>query len=434
MNGRREFIAGVGATLLSGVVRADGSPILKVGLLSDTHVNDELASCGRTRLAMATFRREGVDVVAHLGDLANYHMPQAYRNYRAVIDETFPAHLPRPRFLYAWGNHDSIDYARRDNPKDRQIDRRAAFSVMKEALGIDHGLDFEMEIGGYAFLGVPEFITDVYSLKEFERRISEACARHPGKPVFVLHHPPPRGTCDNSLKGCPATTGPIYERHPQVVVISGHKHTTVMNERSIWQGGYTVVQTSCLYNWCANWEAAAEGAKAQVRSGWGVMVMYVYRDRLEFRRFDVRSPEERGRDRRWVVPVPFVAESAPYAPQRRRAVEPEGVFPVGASVRATADRQGKWLTVQFPTVENVEDVRLYKVVAKRKVADGWELADHVDVVGDFDEMPHGRKGFLTGRMDCRNFSQGDAYRISVTPEGFFGKGGKPILGEWRSAQ
>lgn len=415
-------VGAVGMALSSAA--ADRSPVLRVGLMSDTHVNCDLRSCERTRLALETFRREHVDVVAHLGDLANFHWPEAFRNYRRTLDAVYPDRNTGPRFLYAWGNHDSIDYSRRQQ-KDRQMDRSAAFAVMKEIIGIDHELAFETEIGGYAFLGFPETVTDVCSWKEFERRVAAACARHPGKPVFVLHHPPPRNTCDRSEKGCCATSRTIFNRHPQVVALSGHLHTTVLNERSIWQGEFTEVQTSCLYNWLAE----AEGSKPQARSGWGVTVMDVYDDRLEFRRFDVRDPAERCRERRWTVPLPFVPSQASYALARRKANEPVGVFAADAAVTVVADGKPGTATIRFSTVVNPEVVRTYRVEVERRNGDVWEPLCRADAFGDFDELPCNRRGFLESRIEVARLGQAGTCRITVTPEGFFGALGKPLVRE-----
>ena len=430
---RRDFVAGAGAAFIAHVCRAADTSVLKVGLMSDTHVNDDPSSCERVRLAFETFKREKVDVIAHLGDLANYHLPNAFRNYRKTIDGVFPASSGRPRFLYAWGNHDSIDYARRENPKDRQMDRPAAFAVMKEILGIDHGLDFNVKIGGYTFLGVPETIADVFSIKEFERRIAEACRQSPGKPVFVMHHPPPYDTCDNSLKGVARGTPSIFSRYPQLVVLSGHKHTSVMNERSIWQGAFTEVQTSCLYNWIANWDSVEQGARVQARSGWGVMVMDVHRDRIVFRRFDIRLHEEHNPERRWCVPLPFSPDSAPYAAARRKAAEKAGVFPAMAKVEVNSDKRFKWLTIRIPTVENVCDVRSYRILVDKMTDGRWVEVLRENAIGDFDELPSAHKGYVDMRLEAKCFSKGETYRFTVTPEGFFGKQGTPISCEWRAA-
>ena len=429
---RCEFISGVGALFFAETCHAETAPRPKVGLFSDTHVNDDPSSCERTRLALETFKRERVDAIAHLGDLANYHLPNAFRNYRKTVDAVFPVSSGRPRFLYAWGNHDAFDYARRDNRKDRLMDRHSAFSVMKEILGIDHGLDFKTEIGGYTFLGVPETITDVCSLKEFDCRIAEACKQNPGRPVFVMHHPPPYGTCDNSLKGVSRTTYPIFCRYPQLVVLSGHKHTSVINERSIWQGAFTEVQTSCLYNWIPNWDSVEQGAKVQVRSGWGVIVMDVFCDRLEFRRFDIRLREEYNPAKRWSVPLPFSPASAPYVAERRKAVEKAGVFAAKAKVEVTSDRRFRWLTIRIPTVKNVDDVRSYRILVDRKTDGRREEVLRENAIGDFDELPSARKGYVDMRIETKCFTQGETYRFTVTPEGFFRKQGAPISCEWRA--
>ena len=238
---RGGFIAGTGALLLAGASRAGEAPVFRMGLFSDTHVNDDPQSCERVRLALETFRREKVDAIAHLGDLANYHLPKAFRNYRNTVDAVFPASSGRPRFLYAWGNHDFIDYARRDNPKDRQMDRHAAFAVMKDIL-----------------------------------------------------------------------------------------------------------------------------------------------------------------------------------------------FSAKAKVEVNPDKRFKWLTIRIPTVENVSDVRSYRVLAERKTDDGMEEVLRENAIGDFDEMPSARKGHVDMRIEAKPFTPGETYRFTVTPEGFFGRQGASLSCDWRA--
>ena len=65
-------------------------PILKVGLITDTHIKNDKASCDRVGMAWRLFKSEGVDMVANLGDIADHNYPKGYEGYRETVDEVWP--------------------------------------------------------------------------------------------------------------------------------------------------------------------------------------------------------------------------------------------------------------------------------------------------------------------------------------------------------
>lgn len=395
---------------------------VRVGLLSDTHVTPDPASCDRVRQAFGIFRREAVDAVAHLGDLANYHQPEAYRNYRAALDAVWPDRSTAPRFLYAWGNHDSIDYERRGR-KDRQMDRTVAFSAMKRELGIDHELGWQTTVRGYTFLGLPEFPQDAWPQKECRERIEAACAASPDKPVFFLHHPPARGTVDFTTNESMRFRN-LLSKHPNAVALNGHRHTTAMNERSIWQGEYTAVETACLYRW----GGFDSNVTARVYEAYGVMVMDVCKDRIDIRRFDVRDGSEFNPSARWSFPLPFDPKTAPYATVRRAAAERPAAFPKGASVGLRCEGTGaaRRPVLVIPTVTHPDGVCRYAIAIERRADKAWVPFAEASVTADFGEVPSLRKGFVEAFVQARVFTEPGEFRFAVRPVGFFGTVGERL--------
>ena len=398
-------------------------PELRVGLLSDTHVTPDPASCDRVRKAFKIFRRESVDAVAHLGDLADLHWPEAYRNYRAAIDAVWPEGAAKPRFLYAWGNHDSIDCERR-NQKDRQMDRAVAFATMKRALGIGHDLAWQETVKGYTFLCVPEIPQDVWDSKTCRDRIEAACAATPDRPVFFLHHPPARDTVDFTA-GESLRFKKQLSNHPNVVALNGHRHTSVMNERSIWQGGYTAVETGCLCQWCG----FDSNVTARAYQAYGVMVMDVFGDRIDIRRFDVRDGREFKPSARWSFPLPFDPGAAPYAASRRAANERPASFPGGAKVRLRCEESGKARrpVLSIPSTTDPTAVAHYAIEIERREGDGWVPYSAATVKADFDDPPSLRKGFVEAFVQAKVFADPGEFRFTVRPVGFFGAMGETLV-------
>ena len=111
-------------------------PLLKIGVMTDTHVGTTKESCSRARLAYEMFRDMDVDLIANVGDVADHHYPTGYVAYREMVDETFaqvPAERrPKELFVYAW--HDA--YAYKDHPREAAAkDSPEAFADMERLIG-----------------------------------------------------------------------------------------------------------------------------------------------------------------------------------------------------------------------------------------------------------------------------------------------------------
>ena len=73
---RRGFIGGAAAFApFAASLWAAGAeaPLLKIGVMTDTHVGTTKESCARARLAYEMFRDMGVDLIANVGDVADHH-------------------------------------------------------------------------------------------------------------------------------------------------------------------------------------------------------------------------------------------------------------------------------------------------------------------------------------------------------------------------
>lgn len=63
---------------------------------------------------------------------------------------------------------------------------------------------------------------------------------------FVMTHNQPKDTSYGAEDWGDIGLGGVFERHPNVVNFSGHVHYSLLDERSIWQGKYTVINTQSL--------------------------------------------------------------------------------------------------------------------------------------------------------------------------------------------
>ena len=299
---------------------AGEAPLLKVGLITDTHVNSRPASCEWVQKAWAFFKEHKVDLVANCGDIADKHYPQGYRNYRAVINKLFPAGTEKPRELYVYANHDRNGAPSRDN----------AFAAVKKYLEIPNEPYDKLILKGYTFLVVPQ----TAEAARYEKMILEAIKENPGKPLFIFDHVPASGTTINSVNWGTVVRRQMLNKYPQIVHITGHTHNTPFNELSIWQGEFTAVNAGTLYFWRGG---LAGSIPTEKKRGSATMIMEIFKDKIIFRRYSLLDGSEYRPKNPWCIPWPFKKETAPYNIKRRyeRSVEP--AFPAGAKLTFVPD-------------------------------------------------------------------------------------------------
>ena len=107
---RRSFIFASGAfaaSVAGGITTVP--PRLKVGLGSDTHIQDE-ARARHFEVALRYFRDCGVDAVMHVGDISDWGLVSAWRYASEAWERVFPGNrAPDGREivkLFTTGNHD----------------------------------------------------------------------------------------------------------------------------------------------------------------------------------------------------------------------------------------------------------------------------------------------------------------------------------------
>jgi len=389
-------------------------PIFKMGLVTDTHWKEDPRSFARTEAALQVFKREKVDIVANIGDIADKHYPKAYRYYRELFRKVFPENPPRELFVYA--NHDLL--RRNDIPGSGiKMDIDQGFAELRKHLEIPHPPYHSLAFKGYPILLIPQF----FDPEKFERMISAAEKEFPDKPIIVLDHvPAPRGDAAKNNK-----RRLIYDRHPRVVHIYGHVHVPLRDETSIWQDAYTSVNAGCLQQWCGALVGTAPGVKQCCEFA----VMEAYPDKLVFRRFSTEDGQEIKTP--WIVPLPFDPATAPYRPDRRAAAEKAPEFAEGAALTLSPDRPFSALTLRWPGAKRGDEAYKYFIRIGRREADGgFRDFARQDCFGEFYLAPSRRKGRLAAKLSAGLFEPGRSYRIAVFPVGFFGHSGVPLTAEF----
>ena len=410
-NWRKQIVAGI----LSGVFLAVGiraeEPDLRVGIFTDTHIGKTEESCLLSRKAFELFKKYNVDMVVHLGDLANNHYPEGYKIYRRFFNEVFGDRKPREIYIYA--NHDRIG-----------IKTKAGFHVdmqkFKDALNIQNEICDKLVVKGYPFLIYPDF--PGYSMeKKMTADIREMIKAHPGKPVFIMDHVPADGT--NYRKR-------VFDQFPQVIHFAGHAHKTLRNELCIWQGNFTEVSAGCLDTWRGTLIGNAPSSKKSDE----VLVMDVFPRKILLRRYSVTDGSEIRPDNPWCIPWPFDPKNAPYNLAFRKAHSPAPKFPDGAKITVSAKGNPfREMEFSFPEAFHPEGIYRYSILLEKKMPSGkFEIVMQKEEFGQFYLKETQRQPTEKVSISAGVFVPNENYRITVSPQNFYGTLGTPLRQEFKT--
>ena len=390
-------------------VAAAGKPVMKVAVITDTHVYEKPATADLVKEAYKLFREQKVDIVVNCGDIADRHNEKAYKNYRNAVSEVY-GNEKQPVEFFAYANHDI--------GRDRKISRDQYFELLKKRLNIFHDPESITKINGYNFVTVRQSVGQ----EKFEELIRRAVKDTPVKPVFLIDHIPAGSTVYDSDTWGSWWRRKVLEKYPQVIQFSGHVHGTLANELNIWQGKFTAVNVGGL----AYWHAVLLGNVVASRHSDMALIMEVYPEKLVMRRFFARSKREYQPDTPWVVTLPYNPEKALYTPEKRKAASVAPEFAAGAVVSVSVEHDGA--VVRFPRALHRDGVFYYQLELYRKDNGKWVRFSRKDVMGDFDldQRPDMVETFINNGY----FDSNQEYKIEVAPHHVFGKVGKKISGEF----
>jgi len=382
-------------------------PVMKIGIVSDTHVTPEKSSCKVLKEALSLFRQHKVDVIANVGDIADHYYEKGYHHYRNTINEVFSGAEKKPQEIFVYANHDWIDR--------KKESFRDVFKDVKKHLGIPHQFNDFLRINGYTIAIIPQYI----SKEEYISIIKQTVKENKGKPAIIFDHVPPFDTVYNSRTWGNTMRREILNNYPSVVQISGHIHNTLTNELSIWQDKFTVVDAGTLYT--SGWDGSLVGnPQGSTRSDMA-LIMEVFKDKLVFRRFFAKNKEEYKPDAPWIVPLPFDPETAPYTPENRMKKSKAPQFRSDAIVRHFENQSR--IRIAFP---NIDNVFIYRMEFSRKEEGRWVKYARKDILSEFMKPVSERAKWMRPDFNYGYFDSNTAYRVEITPVNFFGQEGKAL--------
>ena len=489
---RRGFLLGAaslaGAPALPG---AAGERRLRVGVLSDIHVDGPKKAAWFEK-ALRQFDAEKVDAVLVSGDLTVHGRLHEFQHVADTWFKVFPddrrSDGAKVERLFVTGNHDvdgwaygpfrSVEEARptsfffhREEFWKRLWHEDYKPVSMKTVGGCPFVLRNWLSILGREAKGHPVaagFADEPNPLPEFLRTASLPADR----PVFFVQHEPVTDTVNATWlfrgrvwgKCSDDVAKPLYSRHPNAIVLTGHSHLSLTDETSIWQGAFTAVNCSAETGFAFTPPGRENGFCGRdfsrnppmgmppidykgVHQG---MVMDVYDDRVVFRRFEFKNERSLGPD--WVVPcgadaaqpyrfdVRFRKALRPAFPKGAKVTVREGMGPVrGKNGMSASEVLHPQVWVSFPpaTTEEGADIRAWDYAVRleedcgdrvRVVAERLFFSPN-SLMGEQDDVAPVLCAFPKADLPQRSRA---AYRFTAVPRSCWGHEGTAISSEWRN--
>lgn len=375
----------------------------QVGIISDTQLPPTPAGLRYSNLyvrnlekALTVFQNKGVDMILFAGDIGDLGTRFAFRTYMQTIDKVYGA--KKPIIQTIMGNH---DYWSKNfwtwNPHRMDYQRIIGESPWTHYV-----------VNGYHFIGAsPDCgnMTNGYRkiMDWLEHEITLAEQDAPDKPIFVMTHNQPENTSYGAEDWGDINLGKAFERHPNVINFSGHVHYSLLDERSIWQGAYTVINTQSLSY--TELEPGKENGTIPPNADQTPMgyIMAFDEDAIRIHRInftDGKNGLEEKADRCWTLPLPYVNDGR-YAFEKRRATNKP---PVVTEKSGRAQRAAGKVRLEFPAAADDDFVHSYKVVI-----DGTQTQYYFS---DFyNGLGHMRQTVRLELKDVPNPEQAHSFRI-----------------------
>ena len=359
-----------------GFASAGKTPNLRVGILSDVHV-DSARPAQNLERALRYFDTRKVDAVLITGDLVIWNRLREFKLMAETWFKVFPddrrSDGVKIERLFITGNHDvdgfayaAAKYASLAEAKeDGFFFNREKF--WRELFHEDYKPVSVKTVKGYTFV-LRNWLSRLDPGGEYPPLAKEAgCTAEPNptadflasldlpkdRPFFYAQHEMPNDTVNAPwlVKGVRwgnghdnGTSTKFLSRYPNVIAFSGHCHNSLTDELSIWQGAFTAVNCSCNCGfvfmapgrengWCCddfNRDPPFEMPAIDILKVNQGLVMEVYDDAVVLERHEFRYGHRLGPD--WVIPTGPNAPK-PYTIENRLKAAKKPSFPVNAAVK-----------------------------------------------------------------------------------------------------
>ena len=470
---RRDFFGGIACTgaaafakNASAAALAKKERLLRFGVLSDVHISFYATQHSYQSIqmekALRWFDAQGVEAVVFPGDMIHSGTVSEIELFADVWNRVFPGNKAadgrKVEMVLVTGNHEIAMWKGRIKDlgekewKEKEGLAPRIGEVWERLFGEKYEKVFMKKIKGVTFVGA-QYLTCNPPIEDFLKKHADELSA--ARPFFFVQHAHPAGTCYGMTRvacdGGRATRA--LAPFPWAVALTGHSHTPLTDDRSVWQGAFTSIGCGSAWNagddYSEGHDNATQFAKKQYEnarmesvwkyrngydSGRHCMMVDVYSDHLDIHRRSIDFAQPLGPD--WSVPLPAAAGGPfDFARCAKETKPPEfekgakTVFFPGRKLSLSAKlgkrlRGKPYVGIMFPTASAGEG-RVYDYLVEasaggKTLATSKLLTESAPFPPDFMQVG---EACLFGRDEL---VEGVDIDISITPRNCYGVAGRPL--------
>ena len=218
---------------------------LKIGIISDSQIMSKIEHFWletftyNLKESFEFLKKENVDIIIFAGDLGDGATELAWSTWRKTFDSIYTKDDKIPILNVVMGNH---DYNNNESPTFLQ----EQFEYYIKEKPFSHKV-----INGIHFINWGNENKEMddrsnQNIKWAREQIEIAIKENPNNPIIITTHLNPRNTVYGSDYWGNNNIYNLFKNYPQIISLSGHSHYSLMDERSIWQGDFTAIQTQSV--------------------------------------------------------------------------------------------------------------------------------------------------------------------------------------------
>lgn len=398
---------------------------LKVGIISDLQLlpRDNYTDFNYTehlKNSLEVMKSQNIQSLIVAGDIGDEGTEYAFQIFKDIYELVYPGYS-KPILHIIMGNHDY--WGEKLDPivfQERFAKVIGEKPFSHKVINGFHFINWGSEDGSVS--------TCNENIKWAKEQIDIALKDDPTKPIFVTTHVPPGNTVYGSTNWGNIKTTKFLKDYPQVVSFSGHSHFALTDERSIWQGSFTAINTQAAAY--IELEFGKENGsvprdendnKDYSRRNYMGLIMNLDPEKVEIWRISLESNKLYKEP--WIIDIPVQISTFRYNTEERKAKSVAPKFEGENEIKLIKKQVGEEIfnQINFKQATHPDFVHSYRIVL-----DNGKTNKEVLYFSDFFLMQEERGETITFKLPSLTTGK---YNVEIFAIESFGKESDSIKGE-----
>ena len=294
---------------------------IKLGIISDFQLDNSNENYERNlKNTLKKLKDENVDIIIISGDIVDTGYPSEYEQYKRILNSIYTDNNSKPLIFEIMGNHEY--YAAQNKIPGYSLKKN--IQLFKD--NFNKYPFYHIKINNYHFI--------FWSMQNYDTRekykihtnwlqkhieLAEKDLKKEGDPIFIITHTPAKNTVYGSESDSGSVTAfNLLKNYDNIFYISGHSHRSLRNERSIWQGEFTAIntQSTSYIALSRNFTNSSDIVQNSIESYSGYIAI-LSEQKLELNRYFFHVNKLIGS---WIVNFPLQKNNFSYNVEKRKTI------------------------------------------------------------------------------------------------------------------